>query len=53
MTTTVQSGLEGIVVAESRICAIDGQAGTLCYRGIDIGDLAEQSTYEETVYLLW
>jgi len=53
MTTAVQSGLEGIVVAESRICAIDGQAGTLSYRGIDIGDLADHSSYEETVYLLW
>jgi citrate synthase len=27
--------------------------GTLGYRGIDIGDLADHSTYEETVYLLW
>ena len=53
MKTAVQSGLEGIVVAESRICAIDGQNGTLCYRGVDIGDLAKHSTYEETVYLLW
>ncbi|MBN1641813.1 MAG: citrate synthase [Anaerolineae bacterium] len=53
MLQDVRSGLEGIVVAESTICAIDGQAGTLCYRGIDIGDLAQQSTYEETVYLLW
>jgi citrate synthase len=53
MQKDVKSGLEGIVVAESSICAIDGQAGTLCYRGIDIGDLAEHSTYEETVYLLW
>ena len=49
----MQSGLEGIVVAESQICAIDGQEGTLCYRGIDIGSFAEHSTYEETVYLLW
>jgi len=53
MTTVVKSGLEGVVVAESAICAIDGQEGTLSYRGIDIGELAENSTYEETVYLLW
>jgi citrate synthase len=53
MTAQVQSGLEGIVVAESQICAIDGEKGTLCYRGIDIGDLAQNSTYEETIYLLW
>ncbi len=53
MKAQVQSGLEGIVVAESQICAIDGEKGTLCYRGVDIGDLAQNSTYEETVYLLW
>ena len=53
MTTAVKSGLEGVVVAESYICSIDGERGTLSYRGIDIGELAENSTYEETVYLLW
>ncbi len=53
MNAQVQSGLEGIVVAESEICAIDGERGTLTYRGIDIGDLARHSTYEETIYLLW
>ena len=53
MATEVKSGLEGIVVAESEICVIDGQRGTLGYRGIDIGALAKHSTYEETVYLLW
>ena len=53
MKAQVQSGLEGIVVAESEICAIDGEKGTLTFRGIDVGDLARHSTYEETVYLLW
>lgn len=53
MMADVKSGLEGIVVAESAICAIDGKEGTLCYRGVDIGELARHSTYEETVYLLW
>jgi citrate synthase len=53
VTTEVKSGLEGVIVAESAVCAIDGQEGTLSYRGIDIGELAENSTYEETVYLLW
>ena len=46
-------GLEGIVAAYSAICYIDGEAGVLAYRGIDIHDLAEQSTFEETCYLLW
>ena len=46
-------GLEGIVAANSGICWIDGDAGVLSYRGIDIHELAEKSTFEETTYLLW
>ena len=46
-------GLEGIVAANSGICWIDGEAGVLAYRGIDIHELAESSTFEETTFLLW
>jgi len=46
-------GLEGIVAANSGVCWIDGEAGVLSYRGIDIHELAENSTFEETTYLLW
>lgn len=46
-------GLEGIVATNSSICYIDGDAGVLAYRGIDIHELAEYSTFEETCYLLW
>ncbi len=49
----VQSGLAGVVVAESDIAKVDGERGTLSYRGYDIGDLACHSTFEEVVYLLW
>jgi len=49
----VKEGLEGFVVTNSKICGIDGQRGRIQYRGIDIGKLANRSTYEETVYLLW
>ena len=52
-TATVLKGLEGVVAANSGICWIDGYAGVLAYRGIDIHELAEQSTFEETTYLLW
>jgi citrate synthase len=51
--TRVRAGLEGVVIAESVISAVDGDEGRLSYRGIDIGDLARHSTFEETVYLLW
>ncbi|SFS21368.1 citrate synthase [Granulicella pectinivorans] len=54
MSTAVASkGLEGIVATTSSICWIDGDAGVLSYRGIDIHELATKSTFEETTYLLW
>jgi citrate synthase len=52
-TVTPPKGLEGIVAATSSICYIDGDAGILAYRGIDIHELAQNSTFEETCYLLW
>ena len=52
-TATVVKGLEGVVAANSGICWIDGYAGVLAYRGIDIHELADHSTFEETTYLLW
>jgi citrate synthase len=52
-TAVAGKGLEGIVAANSGICWIDGEAGVLAYRGIDIHELAENSNFEETTYLLW
>src|SRR5215472_13055772 len=52
-STTMPKGLEGVPAADSSICYIDGDAGVLAYRGIDIHELAEHSTFEETCYLLW
>jgi citrate synthase len=52
-TAVVGKGLEGIVAANSGICWIDGETGVLAYRGIDIHELAEKSSFEETTYLLW
>ena len=52
-TAVAGKGLEGVVAANSGICWIDGEAGILSYRGIDIHELAENSTFEETTYLLW
>ena len=46
-------GLEGIVATTSSICYIDGERGVLAYRGYDIHDLADHSTFEEVCYLLW
>src|SRR5260221_6407117 len=52
-TTQAPKGLEGIVATTSGICYIDGDQGVLAYRGIDIHELADHSTFEETCYLLW
>jgi citrate synthase len=52
-STLTPKGLEGVVAAVSGICYIDGERGILSYRGYDIHDLATNSTFEETCYLLW
>ena len=57
MTETVAAqpkaaGLEGVVVADSEISYVDGQAGRLAYRGYAIEELAERSSFEETTKLL-
>ncbi|TLY35926.1 MAG: citrate synthase [Nitrospirae bacterium] len=45
-------GLAGVPAARSKISDVDGQAGILEYRGIRIEDLAANSTFLETSYLL-
>src|ERR1700722_19540925 len=52
-STPPTKGMEGIVATNSSICFIDGDRGVLAYRGIDIHELADHSTFEETCYLLW
>jgi citrate synthase len=52
-TQTTKSGLEDVVVSTSEICFIDGDRGRLLYRGYDIHDLVEHSSFEETAGLLW
>jgi citrate synthase len=49
----MSKGLEGVVVAQTRLSRIDGQAGELIYGGYDIDDLARNATFEEVCYLLW
>jgi citrate synthase len=52
-TAHAPKGLEGVVATTSNICYIDGEQGVLAYRGIDIHELADRSSFEETCYLLW
>lgn len=46
------TGLRGVTVADSAISFIDGEKGVLIYRGYRIEDLADRSSFMETVYLL-
>lgn len=45
-------GLEGAITSETEIGYVDGEKGWLVYRGYNIFELAENSTFEETTYLL-
>jgi len=48
-----KKGLEDVIATDTKLSYIDGEKGVLEYCGIPIGQLAEHSTFEETVYLLW
>ncbi len=52
-TNMMDQGLANTIAAESKMSLIDGQNGVLEYVGIDIDALARNSTFEESVYLLW
>src|SRR5688500_13180691 len=51
--TTAAAGLRGVVAAQSAIGDVNGEEGVLIYQGYNIHDLAEHSTFEEVIYLLW
>jgi citrate synthase len=51
--STTGAGLRDVVAAPSSICFIDGEKGILIYSGYNIHELAEHSTFEEVIYLLW
>lgn len=48
-----KEGLEDVVAGPSAITDVNGAEGKLVYRGYDIHDLAEHTTFEEVIYLLW
>jgi citrate synthase len=52
-TAVASEGLRGVVAAQSSIGDVDGEKGILIYQGYNIHDLAEHSTFEEVVFLLW
>ncbi|MDQ2687404.1 MAG: citrate synthase, partial [Armatimonadota bacterium] len=48
-----KEGLEDVVAGQSAITDVNGAEGKLIHRGYDIHDLAENTTFEEVIYLLW
>ncbi len=52
-STAAAAGLRGVVAAQSAIGDVNGDLGKLIYQGYDIHDLAENSTFEEVIFLLW
>ena len=54
MTSEIElrRGLRDVYIDKTQSSFIDGEIGKLLYRGYSIHDLAEKSTFEETVYLL-
>jgi hypothetical protein len=52
MSEEFRPGLEGVVVAETRLSYINGETGTLRVGGFPIAELAQDATYEMSVYLL-
>ena len=51
--SAASAGLRGVVAAQSSIGDVNGEQGILIYQGYNIHDLAEHSTFEEVVFLLW
>ena len=50
---TSAAGLRGVAAATSCISDVNGEKGELIYQGYNIHDLAEHSTFEEVIFLLW
>jgi citrate synthase len=53
MAEESKKGLEGVVVAATRLSLVQGDIGKLIYGGYDILDLADRTSFEEVIHLLW
>jgi len=52
-TSTASTGLDGVVVAQTALSEVDGEAGRLIVRGFAIEELAGRVSFEEMARLLW
>jgi citrate synthase len=51
--TEIARGLAGVVITETRMSRVDGEAGELIIGGFPLEEIAPVATYEETLYLMW
>jgi len=51
--THIARGLTGVVVAETRLSEVDGEAGSLVIAGYPVEQIAPRATFEEVLFLLW
>lgn len=53
LQSSVFSGLQGVVAAETRLSRVDGLAGELVLAGYPLEEIASHAVFEEMVFLLW
>ena len=49
----IAAGLEGVVVAATRLSEVDGERGRLIIGGYPVEELAPHAQFEEVLFLLW
>jgi citrate synthase len=52
-TLSIDTGLETIIAAQTRLSDVDGQGGRLTICGYDVGVLAQGFAFEEALALVW
>ena len=51
--TDIARGLQGVVLTQTRLSRVEGEAGRLTIAGFPLEDLAPNADYEEVIHLLW
>jgi citrate synthase len=51
--TEIARGLAGVVITETRLSRVDGEAGQLIIAGFPLEELAPNASFEEVLFLLW
>jgi citrate synthase len=53
LTMAINTGLEGVVAATTRLSHVDGERGELIIAGYPLAELTAHATFEEATWLLW